>query len=230
MRKFVLSFFIVLCLSCIYSQERNVINLIENNFIPFDLINFEDKATYLGFVVFDKGTVSCGYGGGIQACLLKSFKYTDCGIEIFFERTIFSNIKDKNFKYRKWLFPILYRTFIPFTDVERAFEQDIIGKVYVNISFTYPTTCQAIVIDNLNIRDKPSLNGNKIGQLEKRREVTLYEQSKNLDEIDGEKNPWYKVKLDDNTYGWVYGGYVRIFFEDPNLGYSDKELILKSIE
>ena len=55
--------------------------------------------------------------------------------------------------------------------------------------------------------------------LSKASEVTLYEQSKNQYEIDGEK-----------TFGWVYGAYVRIFFEEPSLGYSDKEKILKSLE
>ena len=39
-----------------------------------------------------------------------------------------------------------------------------------------------------------------------------------------------EVKVDEETYGWVYGAYVRIFFEDPSLGYSDKEKILKSLE
>ena len=57
--------------------------------------------------------------------------------------------------------------------------------------------------------------------LQKSSEVTLYEQSKNQEEIDGEKNFWYKVKVDEETYGWVYGAYVRIFFEDQSLGYSD---------
>ena len=66
--------------------------------------------------------------------------------------------------------------------------------------------------------------------LSKASEVTLYEQSKNQEEIDGEKNFWYKVKVDEETYGWVYGTYVRIFFEDQSLGYSDKEKILKSLE
>jgi hypothetical protein len=66
--------------------------------------------------------------------------------------------------------------------------------------------------------------------LSKASEVTLYEQSKNQYEIDGEKNFWYKVKVDEETYGWVYGAYVRIFFEDQSLGYSDKEKILKSLE
>ena len=42
------------------------------------------------------------------------------------------------------------------------------------------------------------------------------------------KNFWYKV--DEETYGWVYGAYVRLFFEALSLGYSDKEKILKSLE
>lgn len=116
-------------------------------------------------------------------------------------------------------------------DINNPFLDKLSGIVYVDISKTYPTTCQAIVIDNLNIRDAPSLKGNIIGKIIKRTEITLYDKSIHQDEIDGENDFWYKVKLDTkNIYGWVYGAYVRIFFEDESLGYSDRELILESIE
>ena len=133
-------------------------------------------------------------------------------------------------KYRRWIYPTKYKIEITIDDFLNALKQkwhDL--EIPFDTYKTYPTTCQGIVIDNLNVREEPSLTGKKIGKLKKRDEITLYEQSNSIDEIDGEKNPWYKVKVTENEYGWVYGGYVRIFFDDENLGYSDKEKILESL-
>ena len=214
----------------VYSEIDKEFSLNEIEFVPFDLISIHDKKTYLGYITLKSGNIYCGYGGGIQACLLKAYNYTENGIEIYIERTIFINPNDEEFKYRIWLFPVKYRLFLSYDEIDKALKMDKVSTIIVDTTQTYPTTCQAIVIDNLNIRDTPSLFGKKIGILQKASEVTLYEQSKNQEEIDGEKNFWYKVKVDEETYGWVYGAYVRIFFEDPSLGYSDKERILESLE
>lgn len=214
----------------LYADNYAVFDINKKDFIPFDLISLHDRKTYLGYVTFKNGKISCGYGGGIQACLLDSYKYNEIGVEIYIERTIFTNINDTNFKYRIWLFPVKYKVFISYEEIQKTFEMDSVGTILVDITQTYPTTCQAIIIDNLNIRNLPSLSGKRIGMLQKGTEVTLYEQSTNRDEIDGEKNFWYKVKNDNETYGWIYGGYARIFFEDLNLGYTDKEKILESIK
>lgn len=226
--KKIICYFISLLFSFLLYANSN--SIIEKGFVCFDLISLQDKKTYLGFVTFYNGKISCGYGGGIQACLLNNYNYNENGVEIYIERTIFTNINNQNFKYRIWVFPTKYKVFVSYEDIQKNFEMDTVGTILVDITQTYPTTCQAIIIDNLNIRDTPSLVGEKIGVLQKGSEVTLYEQSMNQDEINEEKNFWYKIKIDKNTYGWVYGSYVRIFFENQSLGYSDKEKILESIK
>ena len=150
----------------------------------------------------------------------------DC-VEIMFSRSYVLNLFDFNRNFLNLSFPVKFKIEIPY---KKLLDSEKSIDIALDTTQTYPTTCQAIVIDNLNIRDTPSLSGKKIGMLPKASEVTLYEQSKNQEEIDGEKNFWYKVKVDEETYGWVYGAYVRIFFEDQSLGYSDKERILESIK
>ena len=212
----------------LFSQTLIIEKYIENKFIPFSIVDKYENS--LGELIFDNGFINCS-GVGIISCTLEEVNYLYDFVEIYFCLSAITNYNEGDrLKIRKWSYPKKFKVIISNLDIQDVFEKDIVGCILVDTSQTYPTTCQAIVIDNLNIRDTPSLSGKKIGMLSKANEVTLYEQSKNQEEIDGEKNFWYKVKVDEETYGWVYGAYVRIFFEDQSLGYSDKEKILKSLE
>ena len=212
----------------LFSQTLIIEKYIENKFIPFSIVDKYENS--LGELIFDNGFINCS-GVGIISCTLEEVNYLYDFVEIYFCLSAITNYNEGDrLKIRKWSYPKKFKVIISNLDIQDVFEKDIVGCILVDTSQTYPTTCQAIVIDNLNIRDKPSLCGNKIGIIQKGVEVTLYEESKNQEEIDGEKNFWYKVKVDEETYGWVYGAYVRKFFEDPSLGYSDKEKILKSLE
>lgn len=212
----------------LFSQTLIIEKYIENKFIPFSIVDKYENS--LGELIFDNGFINCS-GVGIISCTLEEVNYLYDFVEIYFCLSAITNYNEGDrLKIRKWSYPKKFKVIISNLDIQDVFEKDIVGCILVDTSQTYPTTCQAIVIDNLNIRDKPSLCGNKIGIIQKGVEVTLYEESKNQEEIDGEKNFWYKVKVDEETYGWVYGAYVRIFFEDPSLGYSDKERILESLE
>ena len=212
----------------LFSQTLIIEKYIENKFIPFSIVDKYENS--LGELIFDNGFINCS-GVGIISCTLEEVNYLYDFVEIYFCLSAITNYNEGDrLKIRKWSYPKKFKVIISNLDIQDVFEKDIVGCILVDTSQTYPTTCQAIVIDNLNIRDKPSLCGNKIGIIQKGVEVTLYEESKNQEEIDGEKNFWYKVKVDEETYGWVYGAYVRIFFEEPSLGYLDKEKILKSLE
>ncbi len=215
----------------VIADEQKINAIISNEELNIGLLLYENSPNLAGIITFENGHIN-SYGNGTFSIIINpEYIVHEDFIEIYFSNSNFRNFLDKDFKYFIWTFPKRYKLNLSYQElIQTTLSWNHSIDIRVNTLVTYPTTCQAIVIDNLNIRDEPTLNGNKIGQLEKRREVTLYEQSKHQDELDGEKNPWYKVKLDENTYGWVYGGYVRIFFEDPELGYSDKELILKSIE
>lgn len=225
----ILQYCIFLCYS--FDKVPNMQQLIDTQNVSFSLMDLNNNNNFFAAIMIENGKISCGYGGHIEACILDVYSVFSDRMEISFEKIIFRNFSEgENMKYRRWIYPTKYKIEITIDDFLNALKQkwhDL--EIPFDTYKTYPTTCQGIVIDNLNVREEPSLTGKKIGKLKKRDEITLYEQSNSIDEIDGEKNPWYKVKVTENEYGWVYGGYVRIFFEDENLGYSDKEKILESL-
>lgn len=229
-KKYVLSIIILDFFSLLFSYENKFKDYCNNKFITFSIRDKENE-DYFASVWIENNQIFCNYGSEIIACLMSEYHIYEDYAEIYFFRTAFSNYKESNdeFKYRKWVFPLKYKVRITYEDLINSYEYKK-KKILIDSSVTYPAECQAIVIDNLSIRESPSLTANKIGRYDKRTEITLYGKSEKEEEIDGIKSYWYKVKLNDDSYGWVFGGYVRIFFEDDSLGYSDKELILKYIE
>lgn len=227
----VLMYYYILIFCIKFFPLENFDEVFKNTNFTIRIKDSPSSYNLIGCLRFLNGQIKSFGNGTFYLIINPGYFLKDNSVDVYFSRTIVTNLLDENRKSLKLSFPERYKINLSFEELNEIYSSNRpqIDK-YIKTATVCPSVCQAIIIDNLNVRDEPSLSGNKIGRLEKRTEVTLYEESKNIDEIDGEKNPWYKVKLDDNTYGWVYGGYVRIFFEDPNLGYSDKELILKSIE
>lgn len=229
MKKIILQFLIIFSINSFIYSNSYIKDLLSNITIG---LGFDIKSRSIAGVVSFENSELNSYGNGTFSLIVFPQYYIKSNsVEIFFSRIMIKNFFNENREYNIWAFPERFRIELSYKQLEEINNTwNKYLRVLVDTSQTYPTTCQAIVIDNLNIRDTPSLSGKKIGMLQKASEVTLYEQSKNQEEIDGEKNFWYKVKVDEETYGWVYGAYVRIFFEDPSLGYSDKEKILESIK
>jgi len=214
----------------LFSRDSEINSILQNEEIDIGVRINEKSPNLLGIINIKESKIS-SYGNGTFSLLLNpEYVIKDDCLEIFFSRVFAKNFFDSTKKYNTWLFPDRVEIKITVEELKKIIQtKNKYLKVTFDDTVTFPTTCQAIVIDNLNIRDEPSLNGKKIGNLKKRDEITLFDTTKDFDEIDGEKNPWYKVKVSENEYGWVYGGYVRIFFDDENLGYSDKEKILESL-
>ena len=237
--KILILFYFVFINNFIFSNENTINNFNNNNDIniglgfdeiPIIRINLKASSSSqnkIGYIIIKNGQISSIGNGTFILIVSPSYKLkADC-VEIMFSRSYVLNLFDFDRNLLNLSFPEKFKIEIPY---KKLLDSEKSIDIALDTTQTYPTTCQAIVIDNLNIRDTPSLSGKKIGMLSKVSEVTLYEQCKNQEEIDGEKNFWYKVKVNEETYGWVYGAYVRIFFEAPSLGYSDKEKILKSLE
>lgn len=232
-RKLYIFVFFYFCIQFnLFTNESEIENILQNESITIGLPFSGNSRNLAGVVNFNKGHVSSYGNGTFSVVLYPDYIIKDNYIEIYYTRSISKNFLDENKNYFIWSFPERLKVIVTMEDLIKAKTAwNHFTRATIDTSQIYPTTCQGIVIDNLIIRNEPSLSGKKIGKLKKRDEVTLYEQSKFFDEIDGEKNPWYKVKVSENEYGWVYGGYVRIFFEDENLGYySKKERILESLE
>lgn len=205
----------------------------------FNVVNKSND--YYGTICIENGLIKVFYASEYIYNEFYEAKEENNTLEIFFLRSFFFPEDDDDedvkipegeeiFLNRKWIFPRCYKVSIEKEKILEATRTQKSINIQYDDSRLYPARCQAIIIDNLNIRDKPSLSGKKIGMLKKRSEVTLYEESENWDEIDSGKNPWYKVKIDAENYGWVYGGYVRIFFIKAPGGNYDKVGILRSIK
>ncbi|MBC6714038.1 SH3 domain-containing protein [Treponema sp. Marseille-Q3903] len=235
MKKNNILIFLIVCIffnGKVIANGVNIQDFLLNETITIGL-RFNEKSDNLaGVIHFDKGHVSSSGNGTFSIIINPDYLIKGDYLEIYYTRCFAQNFFDENRSYFRWSFPERLKVNVSVEDLMKAKNSwNHFTRVSIDTSQTYPITCQAIIIDDLNVRDEPSLEGKKIGTLKKRDEVTLYEQRKTFDEkIDGEKNPWYKVKISENQYGWIYGYYVRIFFEDENLGYSDKEKILESIE
>lgn len=218
----------------LFSNDNIIQDFIKTNDITIGLRFNDNSRNLAGVIFFENGKIDSDGNGTFSVIIDPQFTIHSNGMEIYFSRILAKNIFDINRKYILWTFPKRYRidvTYAQLVDAKNSLNKFI--SILVDTTQTYPTSCQAIIIDNLNIRDKPALSGEKIGLLKKGSEVTLYEESKNEDEIYGEKNFWYKVETSYDKTGWVYGGYVRIFFKDDT--YKDdvnqtKEKILESLE
>lgn len=191
-------------------------------------IRSKNENKYFGTLVIEQDKIFCCYEGSFRDLVYLDSEILNDSLIVYFNRfeaDILYENENNIPKYLTFHFPKKYSVSI----LRNSIENCNIKEIVLDTSKTYPTTCQAIIIDNLTVREKPCLEGKKIGRIEKRTEVTLYEQSENIDEIDGEKNPWYKIKLADSKEGWVYGGYVRIFFEGYYTGFENRDAILNCI-
>jgi hypothetical protein len=66
-------------------------------------------------------------------------------------------------------------------------------------------------MENLRLRNKGSLSG-EIIQIIKRDEWIIVLEEGNEETIDGKTSIWVKVRLNDNTEGWCFGGYLGLDF------------------
>ena len=210
-------------------ENQSIEELVNTNRVGFDFI--VDGRSAKAYLICDKGKFECGFIGSWQTYVFQRVEYVNaelCNVYFMISTEIFDT-PDYNFDkleagdsgysgYTHWDFPYGYRTTLTKAVVLDYIHNERGLKVFYNSDERYPSQCQAIVIDNLRIRSKPSINSEIIGNLTKLSEITLYEESTHEDIIDNFKSPWYKVRTTDGKDGWVFGGYVRIFFTDKKGG------------
>lgn len=230
MKKTILITFLLLMTFFCFSEERNdtIESIITENNFNFYISGISGNNKYVSTIRIKNGYIRCFFP------LINAKTEIDRkNIVIYSDVCIFNHHKLKETsRYRDWFFPKRYRITITLEDLQKLLveKKSYSGEIMFDDVQTYPTTCQAILIENVNVRDNPSLEGRKIGRIEKGSEVTLYEQSMNMSKIDGEENYWYRVKISEGNEGWIYGAYAKIFFENGDMGMEDKHGILLSIK
>lgn len=71
-----------------------------------------------------------------------------------------------------------------------------------------------------NVRDLPGTKGNKITKLSINTPVTVTKKTVLTETIEGITSPWYQIKTEDGTEGWIFGGYFKeneLVIEDDNI-------------
>lgn len=64
--------------------------------------------------------------------------------------------------------------------------------------------------DNVRIRKEPNLKSETVGKLNRQDKVKIIGSTISTMKIDRMESKWYKILLDNNTVGWVYGAFVDI--------------------
>ncbi len=217
MKKLVLFIFIFLLTNSLKSQT--VHDLLYDKDIYIVLL-YPNNSFY-GQILIEKGNIN-----SIYPLSNTTFTINTDEIVIYTEKHQFLRNR-KNITYRDFLFPKRYKINITLTQIQdylSSNEQYL--KILIDTDNIYLTTCQAIIVEDSKVFDKPSVYGKQIGEVKKGIEIVLYEELKTV-EIN--EKDWYKIKLEKNEFGWILKSCAKIYFENEYGGARDKIEILKSI-
>jgi hypothetical protein len=93
-------------------------------------------------------------------------------------------------------------------DKFRHIEKDLMEIIQKNLADRYFVIGDYYKTkDNLRLRNKASISGNIILVIKENEWVTVLEEGK-TETIDDVTSAWVKIKLQDNTTGWCFGGYL----------------------
>lgn len=208
-------------------------NLLRNSF-SFQLkenVNYNNKfySQYRGTINYQNGNWSGLFAGSYEWIEVKNVEIKDTSIILTIQYTRFSE-KGKTKKYWNWNYPFCYKIEITkeiLYEILECKKNNSIYYFYLNeIEYTNGT-CKAIVItDNLRVRSLPNTNSDVVCKLNKFQNIKLIDCTNEKEEIDGINSPWYKVKLDNDVEGWIFGGYAKIYLSIKN----DKEKIIETFK
>lgn len=79
-----------------------------------------------------------------------------------------------------------------------------------------------VTADALYIRSEPRRSAAELGMLVRNAEVTVLEYSDVDDYIDGISAKWARIRMDDESEGWVFSGYLADEPRAPSQGYNNE--------
>lgn len=218
-KKLVVFLFLFNFVSWIVCGE-DIKQLINSNNFYFLLVN--DNGSYGGAIENNKGVWTYSYGTSYVSTVVNSYKIEENVIYISYLVGYFNLYGVPS--YRGYRYPKEYT----FPITKEQIEANLTGgKNELHVKETESIArCHALVItDNLRIRESPSTDSstNIIGKLNKFDEIELIGCTESSQTIEGLTFPWFKVRLKDNTEGWIFGGFVKIYFFEE-----EKEMIKKA--
>ena len=209
MKKIIILLFLFSCGSW-FACGEDLEQLIKSTDFSFLLVN--ENGGYGGKITNNRGVWTYSYGSSYVSTTVSSYRIEDDVVYISYLVGYFNLYGEPS--YRGYRYPKEYTFPITKTQIESNLT---VGedKLYSIKETETVSTCNALVIaDNLRIRESPSIasSTNIIGKLNKFDEVELIGCTESSQTIDGLTFPWFKVRLKDNSKGWVFGGFVKIYF------------------
>ncbi len=94
-----------------------------------------------------------------------------------------------------------------------AEKSDVLWEIiaaYVRRYPTSPVTTRLFVsnADNVNLRDSPGLQGNRVGKLAKDEIVLQLEKSMDSSQVGDTRDYWYRITSLSGTRGWIFGKFL----------------------
>ena len=225
-----ISFFILFfIIGCIAAYSNDLESLIKNNEFSFGLIN--ENGSYGGYIYNNHDNWECKFGTDYMYFGFDSRTIYDDRVEISYLSSMF--VLYGNPAYREYGFPEKSVISITKQQIEERINSIKTGNKQKNKNipkkeFVVKTECNGLSIaENVRIREKPEIKQNIriLGKLKKFQKIKILEVSDNIDTIENIKSCWFKIRLDDGTEGWVFGGFVKIYFDDEDL-----KLLYKAFE
>lgn len=120
-------------------------------------------------------------------------------------------------RYREYPYPKIYDVKLTKDDVLEIMETE---EYFIDEIVPRKGFCRALVItDNLRIREHPKGTADVpiLGKLDKFDIINIVDSTTEKEVIDGLEYPWFKVQLEDGDFGWVFGGFAKIFMMDNEI-------------
>ena len=211
MMKKIMILLVLFSCSSWFACGEDLEQLIKSNDFSFLLVN--ENGGYGGKITNNRGVWTYSYGSSYVSTIVSSYRIEGDIVYISYMVGYFNLYGVPS--YRGYRYPKGYTFPITKTQIEDNItgrERELYVKEIESIA-----TCDALVIaDNLRIRESPSIasSTNIIGKLNKFDEIELIGCTESSQTIEGLTYPWFKVRLKDNSEGWIFGGFVKIYFFD----------------
>jgi hypothetical protein len=214
-------------ISC-HDDENTMHDLVKNNEFSFFLVN--PNGTYGGWVTNNHDLWNCDFGTDYLYFGFDSREIFKDKVTVQF--LVCNFIVCGNPSYRSYGYPEKGSFSITKKQIEQNLaytkngEKKNIPKIVKDGIYTIPECNFLVIAENVRLRSEPltSSNSEIIGKLKKFQKVVSIGTGV-TEKIDNLEAPWYKIRLEDGTEGWVFGGFVQIYFSEEDL-----QLLYKAFE
>ena len=226
MKKYLFIILILIFESFIFAEE-SIEKLCKENDFSITYVNFRDS--FIGLLSNTNGVFELNSGISFNRFDVIDTQFYEDFVELIIVDTYF--ILEGIPSYRMYGEPTFYKEIITLDQIKNIIGFEKNDKKSIRLKFSFieiKKYCSALIIcDNLRIRENPNINPTTevIGKLRKWDKVTIIDSSENIDTIDGLKSCWYKIRTEEGTEGWIFGGFAKIYFTEDDL-----ELLYKAFE